>query len=332
MSWSTTADSSPNNPAESRNRPDRDSEPAAPRDAASVILLRPGADGGFEVFLMRRHRHQAFMGGVFVFPGGAFDAVDADPETQNLCRGMSPAAARRLLQEETLPETLALGFYVTGLRETFEEAAVLFATASSGDELPRQDPAAQRRYEDYRRQVHAGNLSFSQLAGIESLRYRPDRLAPYARWITPEAEPRRFDTRFFIAVLPEGQAASHDAEELVASQWLQPAEALLRHEAGALEMMPPTLKILEELTAYLSLESLFAATTAKPILPILPQVRKSQEVFQVLLPHDPEYTLAGRPDLALWGGTSRYLIQPGSRPMVRPAPGGTPPRPPEPNA
>lgn len=314
------AASSQSKSEERQGRSPRDREPAIPRDAASVILLRPGNTDVFEVFLMRRHRRQAFMAGVFVFPGGAFDEADADPALQELCRGVSPAEARLLLQEETLPETLALGFFITALRETFEEAAVLFAAAASGEDLPRQDPPARRRFEEYRRQVHTGMLSFYRMAQTESLVYRPDRLLPYTRWITPEMETRRFDTRFFLAMMPEGQAASHDEEELVASQWTSPAGALLQHETGELELMPPTLKILEELTTYTSIETLFAATAAKCLPPILPQLQKSEDGYLLLLPHDPEYTLTGRRDPERWGNTSRYLIQSRSRPLVRPLP------------
>ena len=104
----------------------------APRDAATVILLRDRTDGPYEVFLMRRHRNQAFMGGAFVFPGGHLDAADADPGLAVCIGGLSPADARRLLQEPDIPETTALGLFMAAIGETFEEAGVLLASDAAG--------------------------------------------------------------------------------------------------------------------------------------------------------------------------------------------------------
>lgn len=220
-----------------------------PRDAATVILLRGGTAGPSEVFLMRRHRKQAFMGGAHVFPGGGLDEADADPELAAYIDGVTAAAARRLLQEPDLPDAGGLAFFIAAIRETFEEAGVLLARDTSGRPVDLTDPDKVARFASYRLDLHGHRLSLTELARREELRYAPDLLIPYSRWITPGIEPRRFDTRFFLARLPEGQAPVHDRIELSESRWMTPDFALHEHAAGRIVLMPPTLKTIEELCA-----------------------------------------------------------------------------------
>lgn len=284
----------------------------APRNSATVILLRERDRGPFEVFLMRRHRGQAFMGGAFVFPGGALEEGDAAREIEACLEGFGQADAQRLLQEPDLPGTLALGLFLAAIRETFEEAGILLARdASSGRTIDLTDPDRASRFSRYRLDLHAGRLGLAQLAGQEGLLYAPDLLTPYSHWITPEIEARRFDTRFFLARLPAGQVPTHDRMELTESRWMTPADALAEHDAGRIVLMPPTLKTMEELQAHAATESLFAAARSRQIRAILPEARRTDDGFALLLPEDPEYSLASDRQPPRAGQTTRIVLRDG---------------------
>jgi 8-oxo-dGTP pyrophosphatase MutT (NUDIX family) len=281
----------------------------APRDAATVILLRDRTEGPYEVFLMQRHRDQAFMGGAYVFPGGRLDETDADPGHAAYLGGFCAAEARRLLQEPNLPEATALGLFVTAIRETFEEAGVLLARGASERPVDLVDPGAAERFSAYRLELHEGRLTLTDLARREGILYAPDLLIPYSHWITPETEPRRFDTRFFLAQLPEGQVAIHDRMELTESCWMTTASALADHEAGRIVLMPPTLKTIEELHAFSRVEPLFAAARSQRIYTIFPEAFRTADSFGVRLPHDSEYTLDAFKQPPRPGETSRIVMQ-----------------------
>lgn len=244
-----------------------------PRDAATVILLRPAADG-FEVFLLRRRRSASFMGGAFVFPGGAADPDDGD-------------------------------LRVTAARELFEEAGVLLATTAV-------DAA---RVAELRARLLAG-AGFGGLLAEAGLALAPDTLAYFAHWITPSVEPKRFSARFFLAVLPDGQAPSFDAQETVDEIWLTPAAALAR--AQDLALPPPQVRSLAELAAAASIDEVFAraAAAAASPHPILPRMAPTPGGFALLLPWDPEYETAGTGDAApmpaghpLAHGPSRFVLE-----------------------
>lgn len=284
---------------------------AAPHDAAAVILLRGRADGPYEVFLMRRNRNQAFMGGAFVFPGGHLDAADADPGLAAFTGGLSPADARRLLQEPDIPETTALGLFMAAIRETFEEAGVLLARDAAGRPVALAEPETAARFTDYRLELHEGRLSLAEIARRENLRYAPELLIPYSHWITPEIEPRRFNARFFLAQFPEGQVAVHDRMELTESRWLTPAAALAEQAAGRIVLMPPTLKTVEELRAFSDTEELLAAARSQRIRTTLPEVFRTADSFGIRLPNDPEYSRADCKQPARPGETSRIVMKDG---------------------
>ncbi|MHB8771995.1 MAG: NUDIX hydrolase [Syntrophales bacterium] len=258
----------------------------SPRDSATVVLLRDRAGGSYELFLMRRHRGQAFMAGAHVFPGGSLAAGDSDPV---LAGEFSGADGQRLLQEPELPAATAVGLFLAAIRETFEEAGVLIARDASGGTVELTDPAKAARFAAYRRELQEERLSLAALAEREEIRYAPDLLVPYSHWITPTVEPRRFDTRFFLARLPEGQAAVHDSRELTESCWLTPADALREHAAGRIVLMPPTLVTVTELAGFSAGDHLFAAARSRRIRPILPEAFRKADCLGVLLPNDPEY-------------------------------------------
>jgi 8-oxo-dGTP pyrophosphatase MutT (NUDIX family) len=287
-----------------------DGSDRTPRDAATVILLRDRVDAPYELFLMRRGRNQAFMGGAYVFPGGSLDQADTDPELTACIGGLDAADARRLLQEANLPDATALGLFVAAIRETFEEAGVLLARDPDGNTVDLSDPETAARFAGYRLELHEKRMTLAELARRERLVYAPDLLTPYSHWITPPIESRRFDTRFFLARLPEGQAPVHDRMELTDSRWLSPAFALAEHAAGSIVLMPPTLKTMEELLAFSGIGQLFDAARSQPIPTILPDAFWTAGSFGIRLPHDSEYTLAAKQPYPP-GGSTRIVMEGG---------------------
>jgi len=235
--------------------------PAVAADAATVIVLRQRS--GVEAYLMRRVRALDFAPGACVFPGGSVDAADADPDIG--WAGPSPAdVAGRL---GTSPER-ARALVCAAIRETFEESGVLLA----GPYPPApaglvDDSAALARY---RHALLTGTTSFGELLGHLGLMLRADLLTPWARWVTPEASPRRFDTWFFAAALPPGQNAALVAPaerqdhgepnhgESDQGTWLRSARALESARTGEITLLPPTAVTLGELAQYDSVTAVLA--------------------------------------------------------------------------
>ncbi len=283
-----------------------------PLDSSTCILLREGNGGGFEVFLMRRARGQSFMGGAYVYPGGRLDECDCSNEITSCARGLCAEGVGKSLQEPELADERALGLLVCGARELFEEAGVLLATTNDGTPLDLIAPEHRERFTAYRQQIHDGALSMSALAQRENLVYDFERLVIYDRWITPEAEgKKRFDTRFFLARMPAAQEAWHDNMELVDSIWVTPGEALEQQRSGKIVLMPPTFKTLEELSEHDSIDEVFSAAASREVYPILPQAFALDGGWGVKLPHDPEYTIAGRKRPPRPGETSRVVFRDG---------------------
>lgn len=263
-----------------------------PHDAATVILVRENEAGPFEVFLMRRHQEQTFMGSAFVYPGGRVDKADRDPELAVFSRGLSAEEAGPALNEPDLAEETALGLFFAAVRETFEESGVLLAVPARGGRIDFSGPGAAVRFARYRRDLHEQKVTLLELAQKEDVLYALDRLTPYAHWITPPIESKRFDTRFLLARMPRGQSPVHDSIEMTESLWITPAEALERQAAGRLLLMPPTFKTMLELAAYSSADQLFAAAASRRVQTIQPDPFKQGDSFGLKLPHDPEYTIA----------------------------------------
>ena len=264
-----------------------------PRDAATVILVRDNRRKPFELFLMRRHKKQNFMGGAFVYPGGALDKADCDKELTQYMDGISISQAILSLNEPETPEEKVMGLFFAAVRETFEESGVLLADVTVNPSNPDESRALAEHLNGYRDRIHDGELSLKDFAVKENFRYALDHLIPLARWITPEVESRRFDTRFFIARIPRHQKPYHDDIEMVESLWLTPEEALAKNANREIMLMPPTLKTIEEISAFSSVDELFEAVSKEKIAPILPQAFQAEKGFGVMLPHDPEYVIEG---------------------------------------
>ena len=175
------------------------------RNAATVILLQDGPDETPEIFLIRRHPKQSFMGDAFVFPGGAIDTGDADAGLASYITGPDPSTAAARLQEQALPASLCQAIYLGAIRETFEEAGILLAYDANGQPLRLDSPDLSARYAAARIDIYRKKQTMKDLALREKIRYGFDLLIPYARWITPVVEKKRFDTRFFLARSPVGR-------------------------------------------------------------------------------------------------------------------------------
>jgi 8-oxo-dGTP pyrophosphatase MutT (NUDIX family) len=212
------------------------SDPVATRDAATVALVRD-APGGPEVHLVRRMFGMVF-GGMHAFPGGSVDPADASAGTA--WAGPSPAAFADAFRCD---EPLARALVCAAVRETFEEAGVLLAGPSRDAVL---DDVSTDEWEAERAALEAREQSLSELLDRRGLVLRADLLSPLAHWITPEVEPRRFDTRFFVAEVPAGQVARHVGGEAEDRLWVRPADALARD----LPMLPPTAAALRDLAAH----------------------------------------------------------------------------------
>lgn len=232
--------------------------PAVPRDAATVVLLRD-TDRGLEVFLQRRVAAMAFAAGMTVFPGGGVDPRDADASVR--WTGPEPAQWARWFSGS---EAVARALVCAAVRETFEESGVLLAGAADGV------VADATGYADARRALVSRELSLAAFLDQAELTLRADLLRPWAHWITPVQEKRRYDTRFFVAMLPDGQDADGATTEAESSAWQRPEEALADAEAGRSRLMPPTWHTLRELAEFTSAAEAFAAErTVEAIVPTL---------------------------------------------------------------
>ena len=228
------------------------SPPAAVlRPAATVMLVRDGASG-VEVFLMERSAHGMF-GGLHVFPGGKVDGADHAKRWNDLCRGPDDSIASATLGLESG----GLSYWVACIRECFEEAGVLLATGPDTDTLRFRSPRVRTRYEGWRRRLNDGEGGIlEEMCREEKIQLEADQLAYVSHWITPVGQPRRYNTRFFVARVPSEQEALHDGFETVHSTWLRPEEALTRFEAGELNLISPTFKNLQAISGFDSTEAL----------------------------------------------------------------------------
>jgi 8-oxo-dGTP pyrophosphatase MutT (NUDIX family) len=253
----------------------------APKDAATVVLVRDGSDS-IEVFCVERSKQSRFLGGAMVFPGGKVDATDVDAAWDALT---------------TEPHTFARSFGVAACRETLEEAAILLATGAFTDE----DAFALRA-----RLAKEPN-ALRDFLSARGARLDLAALHPLARWVTPEAESRRFDARFFLAVAPKGQSGAHDEHETMSSFWATPKETLRRWEAGEVQLAPPTHNTLAFLATCRTTADAVALTRTCSLEPICPRLVPQADTLALTLPGDPEHEVKER---RAFGG-SRYVLRDG---------------------
>jgi 8-oxo-dGTP pyrophosphatase MutT (NUDIX family) len=237
------------------------SDPSTPRPAATIVLIRD-ADPRFEVLLLRRARSSGFVPGAYVFPGGRVDAQDGDV-----------ALIDRLAGQPTGAAGLEPAYLVAALREAFEETGVLLAAPA---------PDA-RDLRAWRRRLLAEEADFGEMIAALDVRLGGTGVVYIAHWITPEAEPRRFDTRFFLARVPGEQEVEPDPREMTDALWLTAEEALGRFQAGRLPMVFPTLRTLESLAQFRSAEQALRELRGREVRPILPRLVRTAEGVGILL-------------------------------------------------
>jgi 8-oxo-dGTP pyrophosphatase MutT (NUDIX family) len=249
---------------------------------------RAGSHTGspLQVLMVRRNLRSDFVGGAYVFPGGAVDPSDAGPETATLCEGRTDEEASVVLGVEAG----GLAYWVGALRETFEEAGVLLAYEPGGRLLSYAPPGAGDRFARHRAALNDSAVVFADLCRAERLRLAVDQVHYFAHWITPEFAPRRYDTRFFVAGAPTEQTPLHDNNETIADLWVHPEEALRRHRAGEIELIFPTIRNLQAIARFETAEDLLRAAAGAASVPaVVARVVADGRGVRVLLPGDPGY-------------------------------------------
>lgn len=254
-----------------------------PRPAATVVMLRDASQGP-EVLLLRRHGLSDVLGGAYVFPGGKVDTRDSSHALQrHLDR--TPAELHAQLQETDIDAGTASGLFVAAIREAFEESGILFA---EGVRHP-QAAAARALLQE--------GLGFEEVLARLSLRLQTDRILPWSRWITPRVPMvtnKRFDTRFFVAAVPEDQQALHDNHEATESLWITPRTALERYWAGEIDMAPPQIMSLSFLSHFADVSAVLqqARRTSPPL--VEPEPFQDDGLRVVCYPGDERHSRARR--------------------------------------
>lgn len=253
-----------------------------PRDAATVMLLRPSASSpGLEVYMLRRKASMAFAPGAFVFPGGSVDARDT--EQQVAWAGPAPGEWGQVLDA---PPELARALVCAAVRETFEETGVLLAGPTPESAVA---DTTDERWEADRKALLDRSLSLAGMLRERQLVLRSDLLRPWSRWITPEVEERRYDTRFFAAALPAQQRTRDVGGEADDVAWVRPADAIALGRRREIMLMPPTAVTLAELT---TCGDVAAAITAQRIIqPLQPDVIVADGTTWLTIPEGLGYPL-----------------------------------------
>jgi 8-oxo-dGTP pyrophosphatase MutT (NUDIX family) len=252
-----------------------------PKRAATVMLLRDTADGT-AVHMLRRRASMAFAGGAYAYPGGGVDPRDDRP-----VRWAGPSLdvwAERLGVDDTAS---AQAIVCAAVRETFEEAGILLAGPTPDTVVG--DTTGDDWEADRQALVDRG-LSFADFIDRRGLVLRSDLLGAWARWITPEFEPRRYDTWFFVAALPEGQRARNVSTEAESTVWISPADATDGYDKGELLMMPPTVATLRTLQAFRTSAEALAAAAGQDMTPVLAKARLENGEVVLSWPGHEEFT------------------------------------------
>lgn len=267
-----------------------------PVPSATVMVVRDGAYG-LEVLLVRRHGNSGVLGGVHVFPGGKLDAADRRADPALLDRSASDL--RQVLGEPDLDLPTAVGLHLAALRETFEECGLLLGCA------PDQAGVLQKLREHMR--AGAGLVAALQQLGQPLV---ASSLLPWSRWITPRQPSvtnKRFDTRFFVAAAPAGQEAEHCRFEATEAVWLAPRSALQRYWAGEIDLAPPQIMSLSQLTRLDNVSRVLALARSRPPALIEPEPFDQDGQRVICYPGDPAHRIRER----VWHGPTRLTYRHG---------------------
>ena len=245
---------------------------SAPLPASTVLLVRDGA--GLEVLMVRRSAGMAFGASAWVFPGGKVAPADADPDWDALSDGDYGHTERSIR--------------IAAAREVFEESGLLLAVHANGEPVSVADV---ERFGPRRPEVEADPTRFMALIKQADLRLILDKLIPFAHWITPEFEPRRFDTYFFLVAAPEGQQARHDGREAVDHVWLPPQDLLERRLRGEAKLMFPTRLNLEKLAKSATAAQAVRAALATKVVTVSPVVAERDGMRVLCIPAEAGYSV-----------------------------------------
>jgi 8-oxo-dGTP pyrophosphatase MutT (NUDIX family) len=249
--------------------------PAEPRDAATVVLMRSGS-GGLELYLLRRQTTMAFAGGMCVFPGGGVDPRDFDHTVA--WAGPEPAVWAERLQ---ISAEVARALVCAAVRETFEESGVLLAGPSASEVVA---DTTGDDWERDRRALEGRALAFTAFLDRRRLVLRSDLLGAWAAWCTPEFEPRRFRTWFFVAALPAGQRTRDVSSESSSVTWMSALGACDAVDARELGMMPPTYVTCLEVGQHADPDAVLAAASGRDIAMFTPTVESDGEGATMSVP------------------------------------------------
>jgi 8-oxo-dGTP pyrophosphatase MutT (NUDIX family) len=255
--------------------------PVVPKRAATVMLLRD-TDGFPAVHMLRRRASMAFAGGAYAYPGGGVDPRDHD-------RAIRWAGPTRAWWADRLgvDETSAQAIVCAAVRETYEEAGVLLAGPTPETVV---GDTTGTDWEADRASLVARDLSFAEFLEHRGLVLRSDLLGAWTRWITPEFEPRRYDTWFFVAALPEGQRTRNASTEADRTVWIRPSEAAAAYDKGELVMMPPTVATLRQLVPYATAADALRAAPDRDLTPVLARARLEDGEVVLSWPGHDEFT------------------------------------------
>ena len=245
------------------------SHPSVPAKPAATIALLRDSPSRMEILLLRRDRSASFVPGAYVFPGGRVDRADWMKKTLARVDGLTPeTAADRLGLADTNPPAIA--YYVAALREAFEETGILIGVGPNSEAPP--TAAEDANIEVLRNGLMEGHVSFTE--ALEQLSYRIDgsSIEYLAHWITPEREPRRFDTRFFAARVQADTKPMFDPREMTDAVWVTPQDAISRNQAGTLPMIFPTISTLQQLADYATAEDALREIGNASIPTVLPRL------------------------------------------------------------
>ncbi|MCK1820485.1 NUDIX hydrolase [Streptomyces sp. XM83C] len=256
--------------------------PVAARRAATVMLLRD-TDAGPAVHMLRRRASMAFAGGAYAYPGGGVDPRDDD----HLVRWAGPTRAWWAKRLGVDDETQAQAIVCAAVRETYEEAGVLLAGPTPDTVV---GDTTGEDWEADRAALVARETSFADFLDRRGLVLRSDLLGAWARWITPEFEPRRYDTWFFVAALPAGQRTRNASGEADRTVWTRPQDAADGYDKGELLMMPPTIATLRQLTPYATAAEALAAAPGRDLTPVIARARLVDGEVVLSWPGHAEFT------------------------------------------
>ena len=233
---------------------------AVPVPAATILLLRDGAEG-LEVFMVKRHHQIDFVAGALVFPGGKLEKGDSDVALERHFDGAA----------DWSPEMRALG--AGAIREAFEESGILLARDERTGDFVSSERLEELQH--YRPKLDKREAALADVLEKEKLRLALDQLVHFAHWITPAHLPKRFDTHFFLASSPVGHAGSHDGRESVDSIWITPNAAVSDRKKW--NVIFPTKLNLMKLDNSKSVATAIAAARADKVLPVTPWVENGPD-------------------------------------------------------